>query len=116
MSTTKKRRLRNKSWKTSSWGALTAAGMGMLEAGRELDWLTPREKHIFMLVGLICTIAGPLLLGLSARDNDKSDQSVGLRPELPLTNISSSAASVPVESLNPQSSKTENHEDPKTST
>jgi hypothetical protein len=69
------------SWKTSVCGSLTAAGAALMGAA-QFDWMTEQEKHNAMLLGFILTVIGPLLHGIVGRDDDKSDQQVGLRPEI----------------------------------
>lgn len=49
-----------KNWKTTLFGALTAAGLG----------LTQSADPILQVIGKVLTILGPVLLGLFAKDNN----------------------------------------------
>lgn len=67
-------------WKTTVGGVMTSAGASLMGAA-QFDWMTPREKHTALLIGFVCTVVGPIILGLNSRDKNLSDQDVGLRPE-----------------------------------
>jgi hypothetical protein len=49
-----------KNWKTTLFGGLTAAGMG----------LSQTEDPILKVVGQILTVLGPVLLGIFAKDSN----------------------------------------------
>jgi len=49
-----------KSWKTTLFGAITAAGAGMVLS----------DDPTVQLIGKICTIVGPVLFGLFAKDSN----------------------------------------------
>lgn len=67
-------------WKTTVGGVMTSAGASLMGAA-QFDWMTPNERHNAMLLGFICTVVGPIVLGMNARDKKLSDQDVGVRPE-----------------------------------
>ncbi len=49
-----------KSWKTTLFGALTAAGLGMIQT----------EDPTLKLVGQLMSVLGPVLLGIFAKDGN----------------------------------------------
>lgn len=70
------------SWKTTLGGMLTAGGLALMGAP---EWVKPAHAYWLKIAGYLCTIAGPLILGLTARDNDKRSEDVGAGP--PATDI-----------------------------
>jgi len=71
-------------WKTTVGGVMTSAGASLMGAA-QFEWMTTTERHNAMLIGFICTVVGPVILGMNARDRRLSDQDVGARPEPPKT-------------------------------
>ena len=59
-----------KSWKTSIGGILLAAGGFMA---------TQMEGQVVKLIGGVVSAIGALLMGLAARDNDKSSEDAGTK-------------------------------------
>jgi hypothetical protein len=59
-----------KSWKTTLFGVLTALG-AYLQTVQDPAWL--------QMVGKALTVAGPILLGLFARDNSVTSESAGAK-------------------------------------
>ncbi len=49
-----------KNWKTTLFGAITAAGMGMAAAG----------DSVVKTIGQILSVIGPLLMGIFAKDSN----------------------------------------------
>jgi hypothetical protein len=49
-----------KSWKTTLFGAITAAGLGM----------TQSTDQVIVVIGQILAVIGPVLLGLFAKDSN----------------------------------------------
>ena len=58
-----------KSWKTTVGGILLGVGTPLAAAG----------EGIYKTVGVILSTVGGLLVGLSARDNNKSSEDVGAK-------------------------------------
>lgn len=67
-----------KSWKTTLGGSITALGGALLGAG-ELGWIKEEHRYPIKLLGLLATILGPFMIGIFARDNDKSSEEVGAK-------------------------------------
>ena len=59
-----------KSWKTTLFGAITALGAYLITCN-DPSWLP--------LVGKALTVAGPLLFGAFARDNNVSSEQAGAK-------------------------------------
>jgi phosphate/sulfate permease len=76
-----------KSWKTTSAGSITGAGMALM--GINLvpgmsEAIPAQWRSLTILAGFILTVVGPVILGLVSRDNDKSSEQVGANtPEPP---------------------------------
>ncbi len=64
------------SWKTTVGGILCAIGTAIVGANVALDLVTP---PLVLWVGYLMSALGPVLLGASARDGDKSSQDHGIR-------------------------------------
>lgn len=63
-----------RSWKTSLGGILTALAAGLTQKPDALgEWTQP--------VAGILAIVGPLLIGMSARDNNVSSEDAGAKPK-----------------------------------
>lgn len=58
-----------KSWKTTLGGTISSAGAALVGS----------SDHVLHLIGQALVIIGPMLLGLAARDNDKSSEQVGAK-------------------------------------
>ncbi len=65
------------SWKTTIGGLLSAVGTAIVGASVALDLVTPPA---LLWVGYLMSAVGPVLLGTSARDANKSSQDHGVRP------------------------------------
>lgn len=66
-----------KSWKTTIGGLLSAIGTAIVGANVALELVTPPE---LLWIGYLMSAIGPVLLGTSARDANRSSQDHGLRP------------------------------------
>lgn len=73
-----------KSWKTTTAGSLTGAGMALMGINAVpgmQDAIPAQWRGVVMFAGFLLTVLGPVLFGLVARDNDKSSESVGINEE-----------------------------------
>lgn len=71
-----------KSWKTTWSGVIGAVGIICLAISAQFDnndATTAEWGRVIDAFGMICTIFGIGSLGINARDNDKSSESVGIK-------------------------------------
>ena len=64
------------SWKTTIGGLFSAVGAAIIGANVALELATPPW---LLWAGYLISSIGPVLLGVSARDSDKSSQDHGVR-------------------------------------
>ena len=73
-----------KSWKTTLGGSITAAGAALIavptmQTQFDTVKLLPAEwLKYFVLMGIVMTIAGPLIHGIFARDNNVTSEAAGV--------------------------------------
>ncbi len=75
-----------KSWKTTSSGGVMGLGAALMgvKLVPGLDQLPASWLNATMLAGFILSVAGPVILGLVARDNGvTSEQAGAVKPEQP---------------------------------
>ncbi len=65
------------SWKTTIGGLLSAIGTSIIGAGAAIDVVAPAW---LLWAGYLMASIGPVLLGASARDANRSSQDHGVRP------------------------------------
>jgi hypothetical protein len=64
------------SWKTTIGGIMSAIGTAIIGANVALDLVTPPT---LLWIGYLMSALGPVLLGVSARDANKSSSDHGIR-------------------------------------
>lgn len=71
------------SWKTTAAAVLAALGAGLVGASHAWALFDPTNQgvHVLAIVGAGAIAAGVQMLGLAARDNNKTSEQVGAGPK-----------------------------------